>query len=354
MPTFGRKNAQRQQERQANGGGNSAQGGYWIKNFRDDETQVRFLWDDPENEFIEIAEHFDNIRKISFPCAKHEGSSVCVGCDYPAPDPDNEQDLETRLTQTRGQWVFPLLDDKGYPQVYKIGWKLFKKLGETYELLDTLIDRDFIVTRDQPGGPLTTEYGLRKTSDTSTKTPKAPIPTVEQISDILGKKYFEAAAKYAELGIITLDHEEAPIQDPDPVPQDDAPAARKAVAKKVAAKAEPKPAPAESTGKFPDDPDAIGPAQPDLANETLASAKAAAAKKAQKLPPKKATPAPVADPAPEPDEAQNISLEPIDAQESSSTELKAWLDELGEEYSDRATRSQLATIVEGIQQANAA
>lgn len=176
MVTFGKPAAERKAARI------SRAGTFWMKTFRDPETKVRFLWDDPENNWIEYREHFDRTAKMSYPCARAEGAETCIGCDHP----------EEAVQKAGSKWAFPVLDDRDYVQVYKIGVKFWKALIGQHRLFGTLTDRDYAVMKmGEDFNEIT--YQAVPVSQPFERTPQIAIP---DIGELLKAKYVEAMAVY--------------------------------------------------------------------------------------------------------------------------------------------------------------
>lgn len=224
MPTFGKRSNQRP----AGGGGSSFE--LFLKTFKDPQTRIRILEDDPDT-WVEIREHFDNGLKISFPCAKHEGADACIGCDYPVEHPEWE-DTDTHfpglnfskakeerkkldkgwgVRDSSSKWIFPAIDPKGYVSVYKIGYNLWDSFKNLRSVVGSLTATEVVVVRSGSGFSDTNYTPTAVPGEV--REPKAAIPNEQVISSILGKKYLYAMEKY---GMEVPEQEEAAQPDPAP------------------------------------------------------------------------------------------------------------------------------------------
>lgn len=359
----------RTKDRQSSSGGPGGHQHY-IKTFREKRNPVTFLLDDPANEFIEIREHWDNRNQLSYPCAIEEGADGCIGCSFPvkdesltdayikenwtgddttmaqARDKRAKQDPGWSVRQTSGKWLFPAIDEQGYTNIYKIGYKAWETLKEIYEELGTITDQVFTVRCSSPKDKSNTITFMP--SGEPAQKPKHNVPSDSTISGALGDKYIYSYKKYVELGI----YDEAGM----PAPGGDDPW------EEENSNAEPEPD-AEPDAEAQE----VPPQRPgDVASEQLAAAKTQQAKKTVA---KKAAAKPKAaepegaddhggqqlpkllegvDPADYPD-----GFDPfMNAQEAKPVDLKFWLDNFppnGIEYPRTAPRGVLIGLVEQAQ-----
>lgn len=233
MPTFGKRASERAAD--------TAQQDYYVKTFgKENRTDIRFLWDDPRNNFVEIKEHFDKAQKISYPCAKFEGAPNCIGCDYPVEHPEyadldeyfpglkfndakderKKKDPGWATRDTSSKWLFPAIDPKGFVSVYKIGYKFWTDLAGLYDLVGTITDKDYAIIKTGDSWN-STSYQAQPISQAYDRPAKVSVPTPEAISDVLGSKYVYAMEKYGMdvSGIeMTPPKPEAQNSAPDPEP----------------------------------------------------------------------------------------------------------------------------------------
>lgn len=207
MVTFGKRTADRQSDR--------AQQEYYVKNFKDPRTDIRFLWDDPKSNFVEIKQHFDKPNKMSYPCAKFEGADACIGCDYPVEHPEwadldeyfpglsfsdakdkrKKDDPGWNTRDVSSKWLFPAIDPKGYVSVYSIGYGFWSDLCALFDLMGTLTDKDYAIIRSGDSWN-TTSYQAQAISQPYAREAKVAVPTADNISSVLGGKYVYAMEKY--------------------------------------------------------------------------------------------------------------------------------------------------------------
>ena len=105
---------------------------FWMKKFREGSTRIRVL-PLPTNRWYTYREHYaDGVGH--FPCTEDQN---CVGCS-------------SSSTKTRDRtriYAFHALDDQGRVQIFKIGVKLYEAFQRREQRLNTLSDRDYVVTR---------------------------------------------------------------------------------------------------------------------------------------------------------------------------------------------------------------
>lgn len=179
MVTFGKTAAEEAAERIAR------TGTFYIKTFRDDETKVRFLAE--AGEFIAYGDHFkefDQKTKRSFPCAiQSAGLDICIGCN----DPDPE------VSKINSKWALPVLDERDYVQVYKIGVNFFKHLRDVWtKQYGTIVDRDYAVLRTGKAWNEIT-YTAVPLGEPYDRRPSISLPNIQ---DLLGGQYAEVSELY--------------------------------------------------------------------------------------------------------------------------------------------------------------
>lgn len=179
MVTFGKTAAEEAAERI------SRSGTFYIKTFRDDETKVRFLAE--AGEFIAYGDHFkefDKTTKRSFPCAiQSAGLDVCIGCM----DPDPE------VSKINSKWAFPILDERDYVQIYKIGVNFFKHLRDVWtKQYGTILDRDYAVLRTGKAWNEIT-YTAVPIGNPYERKPSISLPNIQEL---LGGQYAEVSELY--------------------------------------------------------------------------------------------------------------------------------------------------------------
>lgn len=332
MPTFGKRAADRQND--------AAQNEYYVKSFKEKRTDIRFLFDNPKEDFVEIKEHFDKTNKISYPCAKFEGAQACIGCDYPVEHPEwsdvdeyfpnmkfneakderKKQDPGWGVRDVSSKWLFAAIDPKGFVSVYKIGYKFWNDLCELHELMGTITDKDYAIIRSGETWN-TTGYQAQAISQPYERKAKVSVPTVESISSVLGGKYVYAMEKYG-MDTSGMDDGPAPVpadewqNGPDPAPVDVVDPANLPAANRLPA-AEP-----------------VTPAQPgDVASEALAARINQRAEAGL--------------PGPDPSLAEQASQVPaFIPREADSGEIRDWLTENGVEVAKGAQRSTLVKLAE--------
>lgn len=145
MPNFGRSGAQRTAERVGR------DSNLFIKTFKEPQTVIRPLWEDPDRTWHNYATHYIKSLNVSIPCAKREGYPTCLGCDQPADESlseeERKEDPTWRSKKASPKWVFPALNDKDYLTLYQVGWEHFSAWKALYDGLHTITATDFLVTR---------------------------------------------------------------------------------------------------------------------------------------------------------------------------------------------------------------
>lgn len=209
MP-WGQTSAARRAERAA-----TSADRFFLKTFRDKETRVRFVLDDPYNAWFEYKEHYDRWTRakgaksdgISYPCAKPTGAQICLGCDYPLPEDHNpnpgvddkgkDKRCECRGCQIRSvnsRWIVPVIDDKDFLSLFKIGVRLWQDICGSYELFNTITNCDYAVVKSGDGTWNNTQYSAKPLPGTDgERKPKIRVPDYDRL---LRNKYLEAIEAY--------------------------------------------------------------------------------------------------------------------------------------------------------------
>lgn len=218
----------------------------YVKNFRELQTQVTFLWDNPEKQMYEVRQHWDNKNQVSIPCALGvQGANGCIGHEYAvldesltddwikenwvtdeftyfnARDKRSKQDYGWSVRQTSRKFLFPAIDNKGFANVYQVGPDFRTILMGLYTALGTITDQQFIVICSDPG-KLSNKVSFLPTGK-APQTSAYSVPDQEAIDKVMGDKYAHAYEKFLELGLI--DEAGKPEPDlPDDAPLEQTPA----------------------------------------------------------------------------------------------------------------------------------
>lgn len=267
------------------------------------EITVRFL-EEPEGCWVRYGEHYDQMRRQSFPCIG-EG---CSGC---------EEDL--RRTDRYLANALDIEKDKA------ITIQLPKGLAETlvkyYERNSTIMDRDYTLVREGEG--LETDYYPQPEEKYDRKLTQYEVADIDEILESLANDYF---------GEPEVDDDEVDEEEPFPVKK---PARKQATKKPKVTKRERPPEPDED-----DEDDDVEPEEEDVpAPKPRTNKKAAAA-------PKKA-PARKPRPTPEDDDEDDVELEVEEddvepEEEDLPTEPEA--EEADDDEDDEYTESELAAM----------
>lgn len=167
MPQFGKPAAQRQAER-ARRASNST----FLRNFRDPETMLRWLWEDPARVWVTFYYHFHWAKKISYPCVRNsfndEGTKIvyCLGCTWPADESLDEEarkkDGDWRVRNSNYGIAAPALtlktidgEDKEYLDIYQLGVGLHTDIATLYRENGTVTARDMKIIRTDAEGSKT-------------------------------------------------------------------------------------------------------------------------------------------------------------------------------------------------------
>lgn len=197
----------------------------YIRTFRDSQTKITFLWDDPEHEIYEHRQHWDHKHQVSIPCALGvEGAKGCIGHEYAvedetltddwikenwvtdeftflsARDRRAKKDYGWSVRQTSRKFIFPAVDDKGYANIFQVGPVFRTSLMGIYTALGTITDQQFIVICSDPG-KLSNTVSFLPTGKAA-QISNFAVPDKEAIDRAVGDKYAYAYEKFLELGLI--------------------------------------------------------------------------------------------------------------------------------------------------------
>lgn len=168
-------------------------GDVWIKGFKEGGTRVRFL--QPTGTWITYREHYSEGPGY-FPCS--EDTQTCPGCT----------DSSERVQKRSRRYAMNCLGESGRVDVHKVGSRLYKTLKSREQRLETILDRDYTITRIGKG--LDTDYDLDPGDKYALDNPEELV--LHDIGEILAAKYREACEAY---GIEVEGDEGEPDADPD-------------------------------------------------------------------------------------------------------------------------------------------
>lgn len=154
MPSFGKTSAQRTIDR-------ANRQSAFLKTFptpaqgqSQSRTEGVMLWEDPGHTFFEYEEHFDKGRNRSYPCAiRSAGLFTCVGCEVPVNEDITDKEERRRdiggwaIRSLSSRYVFPLVNDKGYIDLYKIGFRFWELLSAKWVTIGSLTATHGVFTR---------------------------------------------------------------------------------------------------------------------------------------------------------------------------------------------------------------
>lgn len=164
MPNLAKPGAQRASERSMRRSDNS-----YLRNFKDERTLVRFLWEDPDRVWATFYYHFHWAKKVSYPCMMREladdGSVIhyCLGCAWPADESLDEdarkKDTDWRVRARNYGIAVPALtirdvdgETKAYLDLYQMGVGLKKDMATLFAENGSITTRDILVVRGETDG----------------------------------------------------------------------------------------------------------------------------------------------------------------------------------------------------------
>lgn len=132
----------------------ASSGENYIKNFKDDRTVIRVLFEDPKLTWHEYYQHFDKQRRMSYPCGR-EVFGTCVGCRHPVGiDPDGELSWDERkkdhgwsVRSGSLRYVVPVLNEKNYIDLRSVSKTFRDEVAAIYEATTTITAQDAVVTK---------------------------------------------------------------------------------------------------------------------------------------------------------------------------------------------------------------
>lgn len=277
----------------------------WIKKPKPGDTRLRVV--QPTKSFHTWREHY--VEGIgSFFC---DDSPECFGCK-------SEVEKEARKSRFYG---FNALEANGRLSVFKIGVKFYTKLQNREQRAGgSLTDRDYTIIRSGTG--LETDYDLDPGEKYQVELPEE----IYDIENAIGRKYYAAMGEYGK----EFDVDDMAEVEPIYVNR------------------------LEYISRFDEAPDLVGSATAAKPEQPKSAVKAPAKAVSTRIAPA----AHKAVAAAEPDEAQSTVGETeqsparLVVSALPTTQLKAFLDEAGVEYPNRAPRSRLVAIAQEWQAAN--
>lgn len=114
-------------------------GAQFMRYLKDGDTTFRIL-QEPQD-WMTFWEHFDNDKKVSYPCP---GTEDCPGCN--SEDPNVKKKTKRRCFN-----VLENRDGVDYVNVYKIPVSLADKMMLRFARNDTITDRDYTISRFKQG-----------------------------------------------------------------------------------------------------------------------------------------------------------------------------------------------------------
>lgn len=219
-------------DRPASAGGFS----HFLKTFREKSTPITFVWDNPGDNFYEYREHFDRFTTmpgarsagVSYPCALDAGGERCIGHDFPVEHPEwddewlrseagsafgekmhqrkaerKKRDPGWEVRDPSGKWVFPAVTEEGYIALYKIGYNFWTHLKGVYDELGTITNQVFKVIKVGENFN-DIAYSALPTGQPA-KTSERDVPSLSDISNLLGAKYKEVFDVYVAKGLTNED-----------------------------------------------------------------------------------------------------------------------------------------------------
>lgn len=145
--SFGGNAATRAQQRATRAAGRES----YIKNFREDRTDVRCLFEDPKLTWHEYWQHYDKNLKISYPCGR-EVFGTCIGCRQPVTNEDADAEEKRKdhgwTVRKAGQrFVVPMLNSSDYVDLYSVSKTFRDEVASTFEAVGTITAQDAIISK---------------------------------------------------------------------------------------------------------------------------------------------------------------------------------------------------------------